>query len=60
MKVYFRQHTLKGKKKLGIFNVELFEREDHTDAILDVKEALVASGEGYEEPVLAVIDGGQV
>lgn len=32
---------------------------DHFSAILEVKEFLVQGGEGYNEPVLAVIPGGE-
>jgi hypothetical protein len=32
---------------------------DHFEGILEVKEFLVQSGEGYNEPVLAVIRGGK-
>jgi len=54
MNVYFREDG-----KLGCFSVPLLEGEDHTDAILAAKETLVASGDGWEDPVLAVIDGGK-
>lgn len=55
MNVYFRNHN----GKFGNFQVDLEEGEDHTDAILRVKEALVEDGEGYNEPVLAFIRGGK-
>ena len=56
MKVYFKQQG-----KLGCYNVVLFGDETHEDIILDVQEALIASGDGWDEktPVLAVIDGGK-
>ncbi len=38
-------------------DVPLLEGEDHTDAILAVKEDLVRGGEGYNEPVLALVGG---
>lgn len=38
-------------------DVPLAEGEDHEDAILLVKEDLVAGGEGYNGPVLALAGG---
>lgn len=52
MNVYFRNK----EGKLGMFESP---EKDHRDAILEVCEALVTSGEGYNEPVLAVINGGK-
>lgn len=54
MKVYFK----KDDGKLGMILVS-GENIDHRDAILEVQEALVASGEGYNKPVLALIQGGK-
>lgn len=50
MNVYFRNK----EGKLSQFESP---KEDHAEAILEVCEALVASGEGYDKPVLAVIAG---
>jgi hypothetical protein len=38
-------------------DVELEPGEDHTDAVLLLKEDLVSHGETYEEPVLALVGG---
>jgi hypothetical protein len=50
--VYFRRDD----GKLGQINVGT---QDEQEAILEVKEALVASGEGWNAPVLAFIKGGK-
>lgn len=50
MNVYYK----KNDGSLGNFNSL---QTNHADAILDVCEELVASGEGYNKPVLAVIEG---
>jgi hypothetical protein len=34
------------------------ESDDHEEAIIATKETLVDVGEGYNDPVLAVIEGG--
>lgn len=55
VRVYFRD--LANGKKLGMMQTgPVFDTED---AILFVKEQLVASGAGFEEPVLAVVEGGK-
>jgi hypothetical protein len=38
---------------------EAADTEDHFEAILQVKEMLVSIGEGFNEPVLALIKGGK-
>lgn len=40
-------------------DVPLMPGEDHTDAVLLVKEDLVKSGEGYNSPVFALVGGTQ-
>ncbi len=52
MNVYFK----KDDGELGMIHVDC---EDHAEAILEVCESLVTSGEGYNKPVLAVINGGK-
>ena len=53
MYVYWRNKA----KLMCRQDVPLEPNEDHTDAILLVKENLVGSGEGFNEPVLALAGG---
>jgi len=50
--VYFRENGKLGAMKVDAVN-------DHRDAILAVKESLIDSGVGYNEPVLVLIKGGK-
>lgn len=56
MNVYFKNLST---GKLGLTVVNLEDTEDHSDAILKVKEDLVASGIGYDGGVLALFQGGK-
>lgn len=53
--VYFRDN----EGKLGQMNVNANDAPDHAEAILLVQEGLVASGEGWNAPVLVSIKGGK-
>lgn len=55
MNVYFKDRSKGGK--LGVVNVR--DVEDYEEAVLMVKEQLVADEVGYDEPVLALIKGGK-
>lgn len=52
IRVYFRRND----GKLGQINAAALE---HEDAILAVKESMVANNQGWNAPVLAVINGGR-
>lgn len=54
----YRVYHRKDDGKLGQVNVS-GEGTDVADAILEVKELLVGSGVGYNEPVLALVQGGK-
>ncbi len=51
-KVYMRD----GNKELAVFDSYA---DDHIGAILEVQDSFLAGGKSYNEPVLAVINGGK-
>ena len=46
-------------KEQGKLEVTKVDTDDHQEAILVVKEDLVKKGIGYDDPVLALIQGGK-